>query len=348
MSKRRALFAAVVCAVLSKPQTTYSAGPAYLADAIQVELAKLTTAAINAQERHDSYIQLARMLHLSGDIEGAAAAWENAVYANPELRDDTALVESAACYVSMGDWDKADSIVKLILLTVRDNKDISRRATHLNGQIEAFRHGDTTTLDTIANNDEYITFHPAAYYTLWQVSGNDEYKTKLLSKFPYSPEAYAIMTSKDALRVSALPSANWLLFPGREEFNQTQAEPARPAPQTQTPVKAGAKPVQRATTTSEKTTRPPARTPAKTAATTAKRAGNTSGQLLQTGLYTDKKNAELQSERLKAAGYTAVVSSRKISGRQYWIVSISIPNGYTQKNMIQGLKERGFNASPAP
>jgi tetratricopeptide (TPR) repeat protein len=328
VSKRIILFAAGLCAILSKPPAAFGAGPSYLADAIQAELAKLTTAIIDAQERHDSYVQLARMLHLSGDIEGAAAAWENAVYANPELRDDTALVESAACYVSMGDWDKADSTVKLILLTVRDNKDISRRATHLNGQIEAFRHGNTTTLETIANNDEYSAFHPAAYYTLWQVSGKDEYKTKLLNKYPYSPEAYSIMTNEDAPRVSALPSANWLLFPGGEEFNPSPAEPAPPSSQTQTPAKTAAA--------------------TQNATSTAKRAGNTGGQLLQTGIYTNKKNADSQADRLKTAGYSAAVSTHKINGRQYWTVSVRIPSSSTQQTMIQRLKEHGFNALPAP
>jgi tetratricopeptide (TPR) repeat protein len=347
LSKKSIFFAALLYAALNCAASAFGAGTSVLADAIQAELTKLTSTAIDARARHDSYIQLARMLSLSGDIEGAASAWENAAYADPEARNDTALLESAACYVSMGEWEKADAIVKLLLLTVRDDKNISKRTIYLNGQIEAFHYGNTAALELIADDKEYLVFSPAIYYTLWQVSGQERYKAKLLSRFPNSPEACSIMSGGGALRVSALPSAGWLLFPGRGEFS---AGPAVPAPSASLPVKSDSMQSQQpAPPRANASTLPPRQAAAGEALSQDNRTdGRISARVLQTGLYKNKRNANLQLNRLKEAGFNASVSNRTVSGEAYWTVSIRIPSDSTQKDTIQRLKERGFDAFPTP
>jgi tetratricopeptide (TPR) repeat protein len=346
LSKKSIFFAASLYAALNCATAAFGAGTSVLADAVQAELTKLTSAAIDARARHDSYIQLARMLSLSGDIEGAASAWENAAYADPKSRNDTALLESASCYVSMGEWEKAGAIVKLLLLTARDDKNISKRTIYLNGQIEAFHYGNTAALELIADDKEYLVFSPAIYYTLWQVSGQERYKAKLLSRFPDSPEAYSIMGSGGALRVSALPSVGWLLFPGREEFRAVSAKSAPPA---QPPLKTDPIPAQQSAASSASASAPPAQAAAVAALSQNSRTdGRIEARVLQTGLYKHKGNASLQFNRLKAAGFNADISARTVSGEAYWTVSIRVPSDSTQKDTIQRLKEHGFDAFPTP
>ncbi|MDR2659113.1 MAG: tetratricopeptide repeat protein [Spirochaetaceae bacterium] len=336
LSKKNIFFAVGLCAVLIAAPLSFGAGASFLADAIQAEIAKLTTASINEQERHDSYIKLAKILYLSGDIEGAASAWESAAYAVAEKRDDTALLESAECYVAMGEWDKSEAVVKLLLLTVRDDKNIYKRTLYLKGQIEAFQNGNTSQLDAIVNDKEYVEFRPAIYYTLWQVSGNEGYKTKLLGEFPNSPEAYSI-GGGSVPRVSTLPSANWLLFPGRGKFGAVESSESNVL---QSPVKTSRQTAAASitTTTSGQTVR----------STNPAPLSYTGSRIVQTGIYKDKENAVLQVERLKSAGFNAYFSSRTIDGKYHWTVSVRIPSGSNKKNIIQRLKEHGFDALPSP
>jgi hypothetical protein len=222
---------AVFCAVAAVPVYAGEAGLPFIADEIRSAADAAERPSASAAERHDAYTRLAGLLQLSLDAEGAAAAWKNAAYAIPEKRDDSALVRAAVCYVSMGNWEEARSIVKLLLLTVRDDTKVLKKAVYLNAQIEAFDSGGFDALYAIAGNPEYVELRTAVYYTLWQVGGKDEYKARLLAEFPDSPEACMAGASKF---VSVTPSAYWLLFLGRESVpaiiapsGQAAAKPSR-------------------------------------------------------------------------------------------------------------------------
>ncbi|MDR0382947.1 MAG: SPOR domain-containing protein [Spirochaetaceae bacterium] len=212
LTKYFAVFVAF-CAFAVVPILAADINAPYIADEIRAAAAAAEKPSVNTEERHDAYTRLARLLQLSLDVEGAAVAWKNAAYAIPEKRDDTALAQSAVCYFSMGNWEEARSIVKLLLLTVRDDTEVLKKAVYLNAQIDAFDSGSLDALYTIAGNPEYADFHPTVYYTLWQVGGKNEYKTKLVTEFPDSPEACISDASK---LVSITPHPYWLLFPGRE------------------------------------------------------------------------------------------------------------------------------------
>jgi tetratricopeptide (TPR) repeat protein len=328
-TKKITAFAAGLCVALNCVLAALDADgalqtkPLSVTDEFRAAVTELEIPGAGAAEKHDAYARLASLLYLSGDVERAAAAWENAAYADPEKRDDAALVESAACYVSMGDWDKADSVVKLLLLTSRDDKNIAARAVFLGGLIEAVHKGSPATLCAIADNPAYLPFRPAIYYTLWRVAGSSEYRAKLLKEFPDSPEAHSAADGPKL--VSALQTAYWLLFPGRESVD---AAPSGAKPDTGQPD-------------------PPA-PPAKHApAQVVIPATAKTARSLQAGLYKEKQNAALQAERLKADGFNAALAPRTVDGSSYWAVSVSIPEGATMKNTIARLKEHGFDAFPA-
>jgi tetratricopeptide (TPR) repeat protein len=313
------VYSALLCAILSGASGgglsaldagASGKGPLYIADEFRVAVTELEASAASPSARHDAYAKLARLLQLSGSIEEAVKAWENAAYSISEKRDDKALVEGVLCYISMGEWDKAEAIVELLLLTSRDDKGISNKAVYLNAQIELFKNRNSAALEAIAANPEFMPFHPAVYYTLFEVSGKDIYKTKLITEFPGSPEAYSVMSGKP---VSTLPAPHWVLFPGRENLNveTVKGETVKSAPAGKTAPKTGLHP-------------------------------------LQAGLYKDQKNASVQAERLKAAGFDASIVRRAVSGGAYWVVFVNVPSGSAVQNTISRLKERGFEAFPSP
>ncbi|MDR2342956.1 MAG: hypothetical protein LBD86_00310 [Spirochaetaceae bacterium] len=328
LSRKITLFAAGLCAVLDCAVAALEADEAdparsqSIADEFRAAVTDMESTSAGTEKKHDAYTRLARMLYLSGDTESAAAAWENAAYANPEKRDDTALVESAACYVSIGDWDKADAIVKLLLLTSRDDKNISARAVFLNGQIEILHNGNPAPLASAAENPEYLSFRPAVYYMLWHFNGDNDYRTKLLTEFPDSPEAYSAASAAGKDKFVSVPeTAHWLLFPGREEFHTIPQK-------------------------DERTNTVQAEAPKRSAAT-ARAAPVKASRPLQTGLYREKENAALQAKRLEAEGFNAALAPRVVDGNSYWAVSVGIPEGATEKITIARLKEHGFDAFPA-
>jgi hypothetical protein len=109
-------FAALLCAALGSAAgaggtlSAFDSGasvqkPLYITDEFHTTVTEIESPASSPAERHDAFARLARLLQLSGSIEEAAKAWENAAYSIREKRDDTALIEGASCYVSMGEWD---------------------------------------------------------------------------------------------------------------------------------------------------------------------------------------------------------------------------------------------------
>jgi tetratricopeptide (TPR) repeat protein len=217
MKKVVLVFAAVVFGTMMPLFAEDGAGSAPLVREIEKVRTALAQQNISAKEKHDNYARLGRLLNLSGDIEGAADAWNAAVYAETGKRDDTALLESAACYIAMGEWEKAEANVKLCLLTVRYGHQIFLKARYLAAQIEAFKNGNDIILYSLVDDPDYKAARPALYLTLWKLSGKEEFMMKLLTEYPESPEARAMLAEKAGRNyvTDAAPS-HFFLYPGRE------------------------------------------------------------------------------------------------------------------------------------
>jgi tetratricopeptide (TPR) repeat protein len=279
---------------------------------IEALRAAATAPEADAEKRNAAYGRLAVMLRLSGDIEGAAEAWEKAAGAMPagSVPAGEALLESAASYVSMGEWDKAAVHINTILEAEAAEGDIALRqkARYIEAQIEAFRGVGLAGLVSIAADKDYAAFHAAAYYTLWKVGGAERHRTRLIEGFLDSPEAAsALADGKASTRVSAAvsPAPYWLLFPGRESVSMGEVSTA-----------AGAAPASTLT----------------------------ASYVLQTGLFKDKERAEAHAERLGKAGFKAELTSRTVSGANYW--AVSVPGEKDANSAILRLKEAGFEAFP--
>lgn len=273
----------------------------------QVEIARPGT---SSAEKHNAYVLLGRLLHLSGDIEGAAEAWKAAAYAEEGSRDDTALLESAACYLAMGEWEKAEACVKVVLISVRSDKNVFLKARYLAAQIEAFRTGDNVILNSLADDPEYTSSRPALYWTLWKLSGKPEYKAKLITEFPESVETRMLIAENSGSRmVLEASSPQWLLPPGQgKEIITLETMTATPSK-----VRSGAL----------ETGIPPA---------------------LQTGIFNRRENAAAQAARLKTAGFKAEISRRLAGESEYW--AVTVPSGSNMNKTLISLKDAGFDGFP--
>ncbi|MDR0550458.1 MAG: hypothetical protein LBG72_00400 [Spirochaetaceae bacterium] len=237
---------------------------------------------ITGKERHDALVRLARVQMLTGDIEGAAATWEQAAYAENGKRDDSALLENTACLMAMGEWDKADANIKLVLLTGRDDRKSYIKAKFLGAQIEAFRGSNPVIIGSYLDDSDFAQERAMIFYTLWKITGAEEYKNRLVIEYPESPETKALLVDAGLITgVSIFPGAMWLL-------------PASPHPLTVSNV------IQSPQFTLE-TAMPPA---------------------IQTGLFTARDNALAQQSALSEKGFSAAVSVRQANGYDYWAVTV--------------------------
>jgi hypothetical protein len=166
------------------------------------------------QQKHDLLVELAELLRLSGDNEGAAAAWKDAAAAVPGGRDDRAVLEMAACLMAIGEWEDAAAAVRLVLLTSRNAPGIILRAKYLGAQIEAFANGNTVAIEFYLDDPDYASLKPAIYYTLYVITKKEVYRNRLLAEYPASPETRLI--TDDTI---PFPGAMWLLYPGRESIS---------------------------------------------------------------------------------------------------------------------------------
>jgi hypothetical protein len=289
---------------------------------------KLENPGLSGADRRAVLTRLARLRELSGGIEAAARAWEEAAAAEPGKPDDESLLRGAWCLAAMGEWEKAAAPVRTILLAGRSGPSL-HKARYLGALVEALGSADFSALKTLADDSGFAAEKPAIYYTLWKSLGpggeGDRWKTRLLAEYPRSPEAR--IAAGDAGTISAAPTPLWLLFPGRSGF--TALVPA----------------VVPAVVPDAPSTGNPAAVPAAApAAVTPQAAVPPETILLQTGLYGNRGNAEKQADRLRAAGFAPLITRRTVNGGEYWAAGVS--SGPDMSRMILRLKDAGFEAFP--
>ena len=191
--------------------------PAFEPFSFQTETARLLALIADpksgSQQRHDLLVELAGLLRLAGDNEGAAAAWKEAAQAVPGERDDRALLEMTVCLMAIGEWEEAAQAARLVLLTSRNAPGIMLRAKYLTAQIEAFTRGDTVALEIYLDDPDYASLKPAIYYTLYIITRDEAYKSRLVAEYPAGPETRLLTDD-----TTPFPGAMWLLYPGRESI----------------------------------------------------------------------------------------------------------------------------------
>jgi tetratricopeptide (TPR) repeat protein len=287
-------------------------------------------------EKSAAYRELAQLLELSGNYEGAARAWNEASLA--PSRDYAALLRSGACYAAVGEFDKAGQAVNAVFKNTVNlpNSDLPVKARLLMAQLLALRLGEIDELRSLIAEPAFAAHKPAIYYTIWRVSGDASYKTRLLNEFPQSPEALA---AKDGTAVSSASTPLWILG-GASAVASSSVAPAR---QAQTQPSAAQTPAAQAPAAQPAVQ--PATPPQQPAAQTPPAASGTAAPaMLQTGLFSREANAKALADRLRDAGFSPIITTKTVNGAQYWAVGVSGEGDYNAA--IMRLKDKGFEAFP--
>ena len=259
-------------------------------------------------EQYNALMSLARLYQLSGNSEAQLRSLERALALFPG--DGRALVEQGRLFISMGEYERASEAAAALL---SKEKEYLLSGRFLLAQIEAFRSGNMRLLAALVDDSDFSAYKSGIFYTLWTLSGDSEWRNRLTTEFPQSPEAKIA-----ANVVSSSPTPLWLLFPGRDSIRL--AEPQRAAPVT--------------------IVSPVVQTPAPIAQTGTPQ----SGQLLQTGLFGREENARGLADTLRRAGFASEISRRNVSGNDFW--AVLVPGGSDMNATMQRLKNAGFDSFP--
>jgi tetratricopeptide (TPR) repeat protein len=185
------------------------------------EIEKLGRLSQNPAQKYESLLSLARLYQLSGDKEKALESWLAASYARPGSRDDWALLEAVKLWISMGEYDKARTELRSILVS-SNNQDIQQSAWGLIIQLEAFKNKDSSELSNLVGVPVYAGIQSRILYTLWKISQDNYWKTMLINTYPRSPEAEI---AKENIGIIAVTTPQWLFLPPREDDISSQASP---------------------------------------------------------------------------------------------------------------------------
>jgi hypothetical protein len=251
-------------------------------------LGRLVRTAGNEVEKRPHLVRIAKLYQLSGNIEGAANAWQSAALAGK--RDDGCLMEAAFCFAAIGAFDKANANARIVLLAGGDH--FAAKARFLMAEIEAFNRGDVAPIVALLADPVFEAYKSVVYYTVWKLTGDNAYKTLLLSEYPTSLEALVCQGTK---AVSAFPSPLWILPANKGDTFNRQEKPAE-------------------------------------------------SLALQTGLFSEKANAEALAEKIKQAGFSAKSMPKTRNNKHYWAVIVSVDDNINAA--ISRLKALGFEAFP--
>jgi hypothetical protein len=187
--------------------------------------------------------------------------------------------------MALGEWERADAALMEILLDSGAGEE-RFQASFLKAVLAGLQSGGTavSALASLLEDSSYGQWRPRIYFSLWKLTGRENWRQRLAAEFPRSPEgriAASSGRSAAGLAVSADPSPMWLLF---------AAGPAAASPPPVRPREPAAPPV-----------------PGQT--------------LLQAGLFSRESNARNLLERLRAAGFSALTGSR--AGGDYPVVYVA-------------------------
>jgi cell division septation protein DedD len=307
----------------------------------------LESPGLSVAERRDALVRLARLRELSGDLEGAARHWGDAAAVEPGKPDDLSLIRGAWCLAAMGEWDRAESAVKTVLLAGRPGPALLK-ARYLGALIEALGAANYSALETLAASPGLDALRPPAYYALWKLLGpaGASWKARLLAEFPRSPEA-RIAASEDAGagEIGAAPAPMWLLFPGRDAvaLSYPAAAPGSAPPAPAAPRQPGSAPPSPAAPRQPGSAPPPPAAPSQPGSAQPAPAAR-QAVLLQTGLFSSEGNAQKQADRLRTAGFSPLITRRTVNGTEYWAAGVS--PGQDLSQMTLRLKDAGFESFP--
>lgn len=256
-------------------------------------------------------------------LASAAERYREAAVVVPGNRNDNLLLDAARCYMSMGDADSADSLVRSVLLSSFD-AGIVARARLYSAWIQlssGSRDSAVALLREYAGQPASSDWAPAIYFSLWWATGDERSRDALVNRYPGTPEA-AVLRSDSTLRASPF----WYLMErtgGALSVSATSGAISHPAP----PDSAASTP-----------------TTGKEQIESAISSTSQSARWQQTGFFRVKDYADSLAARLREKGFEPVIREEKRpSGTVYFVVLVAeTAEGTTGP----ALKNAGFESYP--
>ena len=258
---------------------------------------------------------LAQLRELSGNFGSASEAWIAASETDDSKSAD-ALLEASRCLIAVGETERSSDLIRKILATSPGGA-VETRAKLLGAYADAFRReaGALQRLKAFALDPAYEKEKPTVLFLIARLFGDKNARDQLVSEFPTSPEALTL--AGKSVFIASLPL--WLLPQDRDALAATLVEKkdADAAP---------AKNVEPATAV-------------------RKSVVASESVILQVGLFKTEKNARSLAARLASKGFTPSVAARKVSGVDYWVVTVA--PGTSIQDTTMRLKDAGFESFPS-
>lgn len=250
-------------------------------------------------------------------LASAAERYREAAVVVPGNRNDSLLLDAARCYMSMGDADSADSLVRSVLLSSFDTGIVARaRLYSVWIQLSSgSRDPAVALLREYAGQPAFSDWAPAIYFSLWWAAGDERSRDALVNRYPGTPEA-AVLRSDSTLRASPF----WYLM------ERTGSSPAASA--------ASVAPDSAASTTAT----------GKEQSESAIASTSQSARWQQTGFFRVKDYADSLAARLREKGFEPVIREEKRpSGTVYFVVLVAES---AEGTTGPALKNAGFESYP--
>jgi len=260
-----------------------------------------------------------------GLSDAASRHYNAAAFADSTARDDSLLLDSARCALISNDVAQADGLVRAVLLTSFDDRQLLRARVYAawiqlsSGDVA----GALPLLRGYSQNAVFSEYTPSILFTLWWVDTDQDARSRLLSQYASSPEA-AIVRGEMALS----PIPFWYLMPKKEGL---VADFARD----------GNKALDLASANTASTSAPvkPELIPSTGTASAVASAGQVWQQV---GFFKNREYADELVGQLKNKGFNPVVRNEtRPSGTVYFVVIVAENQ---ERTVGARLKDAGFES----
>jgi len=267
----------------------------------------------------------------AGDAEGM-----------PKKSNEQLVLDAVRCALSLGDTALADSYLNSAVRNSQSNE--IQSYIILYSQWSALCKANTTNqideavvmLEAYTNRQSLASVHPQLLLTLWYVTGQEKWATRLKKEFPLSVET-AVINGKAQL----LPSPFWFFVP--------RSGVALPEIADEDIALSDSSDIQGSIDLQSSSVVVQSLTEARNSSEVQNSSEEQSNQsvekplYLQLGLFREKDNANALVNRLKERGFTArILSETRPSGTVYYIVAV---DDTSEKSMAE-LRSAGFDCYP--
>lgn len=287
-------------------------------------------------ERRAGYAFLGSVQEQTGDYQDAMQSYALAAGIGagdaenmPKKSGEQLVLDAVRCALNLGDWKQAQTFLNSAVRNSSDEKILS--LVRLYEQWCVFCKSETfgetkeacAILKTYADLNSMKSVRPQVLFSLWHVTGEEQYARALKNEYPKTPEA---LVAGGEMQI--LPSPFWYFVPRFIDDGSEQSEHA-----------SGAVSVQKEKNQPKTEDNSKSDDDASSSQKSASADGKT--VRLQLGLFREKENAEALRKEVSGKGFDAYVTTEKRpSGTVYYLVVV---DDDISMNLAPKLRSAGFD-----